>query len=582
MNFADEPADGLSLRAYAPAWWTLAVGLAASLVAAWWFWREAEQLDKTRFETTVTNVIEQLEARTARYAEELKRFADFLGAQSEVTVNIWQECISRPAPPGSLPAFTELAYVANLSLPSREDIEALLKEGRARQSGKPLLPEWGPADLDLRVRHHWRNGCTLTPEDTQVWLQQPQISAWWWSTLDGRLISSPRRLMPDLNGKPIAGVSFFVPIFAEDLLALIEQHSSDELWRLRARRFKGMVLGTIRWQPFRDAVFATSGGQVAFEAFAAAISAAEMTAENWLGVGEGAESQVLAPNFQPRFKHMQSWPFYRARWQLAFYSTELFDKHSTRGRAWFAFGTGMSMTILMASLLAVQVHARRKQEMISNELRAALDQLDTARKQREQLSYDLHDGAIQSLYALQLSLSACVEQTQPVLPILSKRLSDIRRNVTAVIGELRTFILRHEAGCGPTGDLTTVLNALVERSRSYTETTLRAHLSAEASRRLSSEQAVHLANLAREALSNALRHAEARSVTINLRAEPNRIVLEIEDDGRGFDRESPIHSGLGMASMAARAREAGGELRIDSRREQGTRVTVFVPVTPAA
>lgn len=560
-------------RGYAPVWLTLTAGFVISAVVAWWFWREAEHLDRIRFQTTITNLIEQLDSRTARYGEELKRFADFLATQPVLSESMWQECISRPAPPGNLRAFVELAYVTRPNLLSRAEMEALLR-AHATPSGRSLLPEIGPSSLSLK--YHWRNACTLTPQEAERWIHNPRLANTWWPTMDGRLISSPRRLVPGIDGQPLACVSLMMPMFANDLLELIEHHSLDELWRLRAHRLKGLVIGTIRWQPFHDAASASGAGQVEFEAFASAISAADMSTNNWMGVGGTAESQVLKSGFRPRFKHIESWPFYRTRWQLVFYSTPWFDRQSTRGRAWVALGGGMGLTSLMAGLLAVQVRARRNQEIISSQLKHALEELDAARKQREQLSFDLHDGAIQSLYALQLSLSRAAEQAHAPL---GKRLSEIRRNVTAVIGELRAFILRHEAGSGPIGDLASVLTAAVERSRSSTEATLCAQLSDEASQRLTSEQAVHLANLAREALSNALRHAGASRITVSLRDEGDQVAMEIQDDGCGFDRESPPHTGLGLTSMASRAREVGGELRIESRPGDGTRVTVFVPAT---
>lgn len=571
MNLSNEQFSRPSARHYAPAWLTLVAGFVISAIVAWWFWRDAEQLDKTRFQATVTNLIERLDASTARYGEELQRFADFLAAQAEVTGTRWQECISRPAPPGNLPAFIELAYVSNPSVLAREKVDDLLNT-HTTPSGRSMVPELGTPSVLLA--HHWRNGCTVTPEETEAWLHERAVYRSWWATLDGRLIASPRRLVPGLNGEPIAAFSLFVPIFTSDLLELMERHALTELWRLRGHRFKGMVVGTIRWQPFRDAAFAAGGGQVELEAFADAIGPAEITADKWMGVGGSTQLQILKPGFQPRFKHFQVWPFYRTRWQLAFYSTPLFDRQSTRGRAWVALGGGLSLTVLVAGLLGVQLRARRDQEIISSRLRHALAELDAARKQREQLSFDLHDGAIQSLYALQLSLSRAAEQAHAPL---GKRLADIRRNVTSVIGELRAFILRHEAGLSPAGDLASVLTAIVERLRSSTETTLCAQISNEASRRLASEQAVHLANLAREALSNALRHADANQITITLRNQREHVVLEIQDDGCGFDRESPPHAGMGLTSMATRAREAGGELRIESQLGEGTRVSVLVP-----
>lgn len=273
---------------------------------------------------------------------------------------------------------------------------------------------------------------------------------------------------------------------------------------------------------------------------------------------------------------------YGRRIWAQFWTTPTFDAQSHRRWSWIVAGVGTLLTVLTAGLLAVQVRARLRQESIAGELRAALGELEVARRERERLSHDLHDGTIQSLYALQLGLSRAGEQALSAQPALGARLTDYRQNLTAVIGELRGYILRHEADESPQGDLAGVLAALVERLRGTTETELHAELSPEAARRLTGEQAVHLANLAREALSNALRHAHARRITVTLRGEPGRVALEIADDGCGFDPTQPPHAGVGLTSMTARAREARGELRIESRVGSGTRVRVLVPQSQPA
>jgi signal transduction histidine kinase len=148
-----------------------------------------------------------------------------------------------------------------------------------------------------------------------------------------------------------------------------------------------------------------------------------------------------------------------------------------------------------------------------------------------------------------------------------------------VIGELRGYILRHEAEDGPQGDLGGVLTSLVDRLRSTTESELRTEISADAARRLSGVQAVHLANLAREALSNSMRHAQARRIIVALWMEHNRVALEISDDGRGFDPVLAPQGGFGLTSMRRRAAEAGGELDLNSRPGHGCWIRVTVPTS---
>jgi signal transduction histidine kinase len=88
-----------------------------------------------------------------------------------------------------------------------------------------------------------------------------------------------------------------------------------------------------------------------------------------------------------------------------------------------------------------------------------------------------------------------------------------------------------------------------------------------------------LANLAREALSNSLRHAKPHRVTIALRSEPEAVCLEISDDGEGFDPKAPPRHGVGLASMARRTAEMGGSLEIQSAAGKGTRVVGRIPTS---
>jgi signal transduction histidine kinase len=81
----------------------------------------------------------------------------------------------------------------------------------------------------------------------------------------------------------------------------------------------------------------------------------------------------------------------------------------------------------------------------------------------------------------------------------------------------------------------------------------------------------------KEALTNVRRHAEASHVRVRLRLEGEDACVEVFDDGRGFDTESP-KNGIGRHSTQARALELGGELEIDSEPGRGTQVRCRIPL----
>ena len=87
----------------------------------------------------------------------------------------------------------------------------------------------------------------------------------------------------------------------------------------------------------------------------------------------------------------------------------------------------------------------------------------------------------------------------------------------------------------------------------------------------------HLLYLAREAISNVLRHAQASSVKIEVARSEDRIVLSVVDDGLGFSMPSRPQRGRGLRNMAERARLVGGRLDVSTRKGRGTRLRVELP-----
>nr|BFE85521.1 hypothetical protein GCM10020093_081220 [Planobispora longispora] len=89
---------------------------------------------------------------------------------------------------------------------------------------------------------------------------------------------------------------------------------------------------------------------------------------------------------------------------------------------------------------------------------------------------------------------------------------------------------------------------------------------------------VAVLRVAQEALHNASRHAAAETVAVRLGCEDGLVVLEVRDDGTGFDVAAAAGRGLGIASMGDRAQALGGSLRVTSEPGRGTLVRMEVPV----
>jgi len=103
--------------------------------------------------------------------------------------------------------------------------------------------------------------------------------------------------------------------------------------------------------------------------------------------------------------------------------------------------------------------------------------------------------------------------------------------------------------------------------------------------RLDPEQRRHLFLIFKEAINNIARHAECASVSLTIKVSRNRLIVEIQDDGRGFSDLRPqkslsqgAGSGHGLENMQSRAEELGGHLSVDSAPGHGTRLKLMVPI----
>ncbi len=98
--------------------------------------------------------------------------------------------------------------------------------------------------------------------------------------------------------------------------------------------------------------------------------------------------------------------------------------------------------------------------------------------------------------------------------------------------------------------------------------------------RLAEEVELNLFRIFQEAVSNAAKHSGASKVNVSLRHSPPRIVLEIRDNGCGFDYQQArsVRSGMGLSIMAERMKMLGGKMEVASLRDLGTTVRAEAPV----
>jgi signal transduction histidine kinase len=193
--------------------------------------------------------------------------------------------------------------------------------------------------------------------------------------------------------------------------------------------------------------------------------------------------------------------------------------------------------------------------------------------ERERLMQDLHDGCIQSIYAVGLTLEECRRLITEDPKEASRCVADAEASLNLVIQELRSFI----SGTGPALgiDLASELERIGHATGAHVPV-FKIEIDRQVAAALAPERAVQLLQIAREGISNIVRHAQAKSGRISLRRRAGKVQLEIVDDGIGFDTHAAKGTGLGLHHIAARVQKLAGRLRLTSRQSKGSRIVVEI------
>ncbi|MGQ9457206.1 MAG: sensor histidine kinase [Anaerolineae bacterium] len=196
-------------------------------------------------------------------------------------------------------------------------------------------------------------------------------------------------------------------------------------------------------------------------------------------------------------------------------------------------------------------------------------------EERERISRDLHDGTIQSIYGAGLRLQSALQNMERSPGEARRIVEQVLEGLNATIEELRRYIFSLE-GTKEHQDLESALSELVQETRvdTFLEADLR--ISGPPCCCLQRHQVEHLVQIAREAISNVVRHAQATRVRVDLIYGGEVLRLRMEDNGVGLPREG-VPQGQGLRNMRQRAQLLRGSLEFYSRDGRGTVVEIVTP-----
>jgi PAS domain S-box-containing protein len=203
--------------------------------------------------------------------------------------------------------------------------------------------------------------------------------------------------------------------------------------------------------------------------------------------------------------------------------------------------------------------------------------LEISNREQQRIGSDLHDGLGQELTGIALLLRGLENRAEREAPALSPSIEEVALLVNDAIFTTRALARGLSPVTFDRGGLSNALDELAKRLSAMFHIDVRCEADASLDAGLESANALHLYRIAQEAVTNAAQHGDATHVRIMLRADGDRGLLRIEDDGSGF---SPaLHQGksLGLRIMRYRAQMMAGSLRIESARARGTTVTCWFP-----
>jgi signal transduction histidine kinase len=254
---------------------------------------------------------------------------------------------------------------------------------------------------------------------------------------------------------------------------------------------------------------------------------------------------------------------------------------------------GLAMVLLYAALFYLVGHyahllqraeaARRENQALIQALQMAGRQLQeyaaqveelAAAQERSRLARELHDSATQTIFSMNLTAQAARLLVEKEPGRAAQQLDRLQELAQGATGEIQVLVSQLRPRSLAQEGLPAALRRLVAEREARDGLHIQLEVGGE--KELPEAVVVGLYRIAQEALNNVAKHAGTREALLRLNLAGERLALEVEDGGVGFDADAvPLQSGhVGLAGMAERARELGWRLSCDSQPGRGTRIRV--------
>ncbi|RMH31040.1 MAG: hypothetical protein D6690_17655 [Nitrospirae bacterium] len=198
------------------------------------------------------------------------------------------------------------------------------------------------------------------------------------------------------------------------------------------------------------------------------------------------------------------------------------------------------------------------------------DQLYEALREHQALTQQLHEGLLRTFQQLKIAVEVG-KPTTLLLALINEAIANLQR----VTEEMKSGLL-----VGENFELS--LRSLIDSMVRDHPSRVKIHLDPGIGKYVSKEEGTQLLHIVREAISNSQKHGRASREWVSMTKKNGAVVLEIKDNGRGFEVDLVEAQGHGLGNMVARAKKIGAKLKIQSQPQMGTRVVVEVPIKACA
>lgn len=221
--------------------------------------------------------------------------------------------------------------------------------------------------------------------------------------------------------------------------------------------------------------------------------------------------------------------------------------------------------------------SRRRAE---EDLALTAAELNRSLEEKVRLGRNLHDGLIQSLYALGLTLESARTLLRSDPAEADRRVESCGAAINASIRDVRAFITGLTPDQLQRSGFAGALEASLAELRAGRDVSFDIKIDEDAALLLNAAQTTETLQIAREAVSNALRHGGASLINLRVHQNETEVCLLVQDNGTGFD-PAARSAGHGLANMRARSAQLGATFRLTSQPGQGARLVFTVPVRSA-